>query len=241
MILKKTLRGIVLCTLLSVQACGSHSEKDEPLTAKAYQHALERESSALQLIDVRTAEEFVQGHLEGAQNVDIKNASFQAEMAGLDKSKAVFVYCLGGGRSAKAAKTLKELGFQQVYDLAGGVLAWKNEKLPLTAPEMATKPDLITRADFDQVLNDHTAVLVDFYADWCIPCKEMEPSLQRLTKDYEGKVLVYRVNIDQAKALTSELKIEGIPVFHLYKKGTLIEEVQGFQEEKDLKALLDVI
>lgn len=239
--LRKMLSIFLCCILLSFEACAADSQQEGPLTAKAYQNTLKKEAAKAQLIDVRTAEEFAQGHLEGAQNVDIKGARFNAEMAHLDKSKPVFVYCLGGGRSAKATETLKELGFQHVYDLKGGILAWKNENLPLTASETSVEPDRFVRTDFDQMLKRNKAVLVDFYADWCIPCKEMEPSLQKLAKDYDGKVLIYRVNIDQAKDLTSELRIEGIPVFHLYKEGALVKEVQGFQEEKELKALLDLI
>ncbi len=79
---------------------------------------------AVQIIDVRTPEEFQSGYIEGAINLNIQDDRFSEQILQLDKSKPVMVYCAKGGRSARAAAQLKEAGFQEVYDLPGGMEAW---------------------------------------------------------------------------------------------------------------------
>ena len=77
------------------------------------------------LIDVRTPQEYEQGHLENAVNINIADKSFAEEVGKLDRSEAVYVYCKVGGRSARAASMLKEMGFEEVYDLEGGISNWE--------------------------------------------------------------------------------------------------------------------
>jgi rhodanese-related sulfurtransferase len=81
--------------------------------------------NGVQVIDVRTPQEFNAGHIQGSKNVDFYNAQFGAVVSKLDKSKPVYVYCAVGGRSASAAGMLIKQGFTKVYDLAGGIESWK--------------------------------------------------------------------------------------------------------------------
>ena len=85
----------------------------------------------VQLVDVRTPEEFSEGHLENAINIDVTADDFDAKVVGLDKEKPVMVYCKSGGRSAKASARLKELGFKNISDLEGGITNWKSENKPV--------------------------------------------------------------------------------------------------------------
>jgi len=78
-----------------------------------------------QLIDVRTPAEFSGGHIANARNLNIHDDHFAAEIAKLDKSKPVMVYCARGARSATATEQLKRAGFPEVYDLEGGMEAWR--------------------------------------------------------------------------------------------------------------------
>ena len=78
----------------------------------------------IQLVDVRTPQEFANGHLENAKNVNFNDPEFKQKIALLDKSKPIAVYCGVGGRSGKASKILVELGFKDISDLAGGMTAW---------------------------------------------------------------------------------------------------------------------
>lgn len=83
------------------------------------------EKDDIQLIDVRTPEEYSIGIIGDAQNINIYDDNFEAELKKLDASKTTLVYCAKGGRSTKAAAKMQELGFKEVYDLDGGYSAWK--------------------------------------------------------------------------------------------------------------------
>jgi len=84
-------------------------------------------NKAIQLVDVRTAGEYAEGHLPNARNIDINSADFNQKVAKLDKSKPVYVYCAVGGRSAKAMSQLQKMGFVEIVNLDGGIKAWSRE------------------------------------------------------------------------------------------------------------------
>lgn len=79
----------------------------------------------VQLIDVRTPEEFKAGHIENAINIDFFSEQFNMDFEKLDKDKPVYIYCKSGNRSGQAAKKLSDMGFEMIYDLKGGFLGWK--------------------------------------------------------------------------------------------------------------------
>ena len=79
----------------------------------------------VQLIDVRTPDEYKAGHITTAKNINFYAADFKDQMDKLDKSKVIAVYCGVGGRSGKASAILTQLGFKTIYDLQGGMTAWK--------------------------------------------------------------------------------------------------------------------
>jgi len=77
------------------------------------------------ILDVRTPEEFQSGHIEGAVNVDYYNPGFEVELGKLDRAKTYLVYCRTGSRSESTSALMKELQFRQIYDLEGGITAWR--------------------------------------------------------------------------------------------------------------------
>jgi len=79
-----------------------------------------------QILDVRTPEEWAKGTIMGAIKMNIFDSDFNTQLNQLDKSQPVYVYCKSGGRSGKAAKIMKELGFTTVYNLNGGIGAWNS-------------------------------------------------------------------------------------------------------------------
>jgi rhodanese-related sulfurtransferase len=85
------------------------------------------ESDNVQLIDVRSREQFDKGHIEGAQNIDFLSPTFFEDINKLDKDKPVYLYCNSGNRSSKCAEKMIEIGFIKIYDLDGGFSKWQHE------------------------------------------------------------------------------------------------------------------
>ena len=81
----------------------------------------------VQLIDVRTPEEYKEGFIENAKNINFYSPTFSSDVETLDKQKPIIVYCKMGGRSANSAKKLQEAGFVEIYDLDGGITQWKDD------------------------------------------------------------------------------------------------------------------
>ena len=85
----------------------------------------------LVVLDVRTPEEFSEGHLDGAINVDFYEADFGTNLANLDKDVPYVLYCRSGNRSGTTAQEMRSLGFTEVYEVDGGILSWLDSGLPL--------------------------------------------------------------------------------------------------------------
>lgn len=87
------------------------------------------EKGRAQVIDVRTPGEVENGYIKEAINLDIQSDAFQQGLANLDPNQPIFVYCAKGGRSGRAAKMLKDMGFVEIYDLEGGYTEWAKQGL----------------------------------------------------------------------------------------------------------------
>lgn len=91
----------------------------------------ELKKGGVQLVDVRTPQEWGTGRIEGAKHIDWFSDDFKAEVGRLDRSKPVRLYCAAGGRSEEAREMLREMGFKDVKDLDGGITAWKKVGAPV--------------------------------------------------------------------------------------------------------------
>lgn len=123
--MKKVISFIVF-VLISTIAFAQESAKVNVIAPKEY--AKEIKKDKVQLVDVRTPEEFSEGHIEGAKNIDFFSEDFAKSFEKLDKAKPVYIYCRSGNRSAKAAVKLAEMGFTTIIDLQGGYKAWVSDK-----------------------------------------------------------------------------------------------------------------
>lgn len=83
------------------------------------------------IVDVRTADEFKDGHIKGAKNIDISSDEFEAQIAKLDKNQPTLVHCQAGGRSTRALKTFQKLGFTQIIHLDDGFGGWEDAGQPV--------------------------------------------------------------------------------------------------------------
>jgi thioredoxin 1 len=178
------------------------------------------------ILDVRTPGEYTKGHINEAVNINWNSSDFNNHITLLDKEKPVMVYCLSGNRSASAAHKMRSMGFKEVYELNGGIMKWNSANLPVTGGKN-TKNGM-SAGEFVQLLETDKLVLVDFYADWCLPCKKMKPYLEEISREMTETVEVVRINVDENANLYKELKIDAIPVLQIYKNRKLTWSNQGF-------------
>ena len=125
--MKKISVVIAISTLL-LSGCSSASDSANLNVAEF--SAKSQETGVISL-DVRTAGEFAEGHLVNALNINVESGNFEAEIANLDKNATYAVYCRSGRRSAVAVDLMKKAGFNNLYNLDGGVIDWSASGLPL--------------------------------------------------------------------------------------------------------------
>lgn len=225
---------IVLIATMALYSCSNgQSSGKTNLEPAAFADKI-KETADAQIVDVRTPGEFAGGHIANALNYDWNSGNFESDEAKLDKSKPVFVYCLSGGRSAAAAKKLRADGFKEVYELNGGMMKWRNAGLAETTDNTVAKSTGMTMQEFEALIPQDKIVLVDFYADWCAPCKKMKPYLDEIAKDMADKVVVVRINADEHTALCKEMKIDGLPVLQVYKNKAKTWQNLGYLEKADV-------
>ncbi len=97
----------------------------------------------------------------------------------------------------------------------------------------------LSKADFESTLKENDVVLVDFYADWCGPCKALHPSLESLAADFEGKAVIAKVNVDNESEISADFGIRSIPALLYFKKGELADKQVGLQSKTAMTASLD--
>jgi thioredoxin 1 len=225
--------GLAILTTL-LHSCSNGETQNSKTNLSAIEFSTKtKEIPTAPIVDVRTPEEFSKGHLQNAKNFDWNGSDFDKQIASLDKSKAVFVYCLSGGRSSAAASQMRSEGFKEVYELNGGIMKWRGADLPETTDNKTISSGL-THKQFYELINSDKLVLIDFYADWCMPCKKMKPYLDEISKDMADKVVVIRINADDNRELCKELKIDALPVLQLYKNQNQTWTNTGYIDKADV-------
>lgn len=90
-----------------------------------------------------------------------------------------------------------------------------------------------------EVLKDKDLVLVDFFASWCGPCQALIPIIEELTKDYEGKVKIGKLNVEESLETAQNYDVMNLPTLIFFRDGKEIERVLGFHSKEELKAKID--
>jgi thioredoxin 1 len=103
------------------------------------------------------------------------------------------------------------------------------------------KVQVITDGNFDEtVLRANRPVLVDFWAEWCMPCRRIAPTVDALASDFDGRVTIGKMNVDENPRTPMQYSIRGIPTLLIFKAGQVVDTVVGAQVSKDqLSSLLE--
>jgi thioredoxin 1 len=108
----------------------------------------------------------------------------------------------------------------------------------MSAPNIIT----LTQENFEkEVAQSPQPILVDFWAEWCGPCKMLAPLLDELATEYDGRVRIGKVNIDDHQGIAAQYGIHSIPTLLLFQKGQVAEQIVGLRSKKDLKTSFDKV
>jgi thioredoxin len=222
---------IIVGFLFLAFSFGCYSQDKTSLSAPEFKDGISKND--IQILDVRTAGEYQNGHIQNALLANWNNKDeFFERVKYIDKTKPVYVYCLSGGRSSAAAKWMRENGYKPVFELQGGINAWKNASLPV---EGASNVKQITMEEYQSQIANNGLVLVDFSATWCPPCKKMEPVVAQLQKDIGDKFKFVQIDAGAQTDIMKQMDVSEIPVFILYKNGKEIWRKKGVVELDEFK------
>lgn len=229
------MRYIITFLLMSLLILSSQAQtKQTSLSISEFQKAIN--DPTVQLLDVRTAAEYNFGHLKKSLQADWYNQQqFKDRTQHLDKSKPLYVYCQTGIRSEAAIKFFKKNGFTSVQYMKGGLIAWNLADKPV---ESALKVKQITILEYNTQVTFSKPVLVDFGAEWCPPCKKLEPVICQLKDEAACNYKVVNIDAASQTAILKLMNIEALPVFIVYKNGKEVWRKQGVATLEELKSKL---
>jgi rhodanese-related sulfurtransferase len=187
----------------------------------------------IQVLDVRTAEEYQSGHLKNVLQADwLDKAQFEDRIQYLNKNIPTLIYCASGVRSEQAMKAMAAKGFKEVYNMSGGMSAWKVEGKPF---EAASSKAELSLAAFQSMVNGASIALVDIGAEWCPPCKKMEPVLAQLQKNLGDQFSLIKVDGGNDLSVMKYLSFKALPTFIVFKNGKETWRKQGIVGLEELE------
>lgn len=220
-------RFLVALASLFFVACHSNAQN---IDANVFEQKLN--AGGAQVLDVRTAGEFIGGHLKNVLQADwTDREQFVERTKHLDKNKTLLIYCASGIRSAQAAAFLKQEGFREVINLQGGIAAWNAAGKPVVRQEGVAE---LSSTTFNATVANNQIVLVDVGAEWCPPCKKMEPVLETLSKELQGKFTLLKVDGGRDLTVMKEIGASVLPTFMVYKNGKLSWKKEGIVTLQEL-------
>ncbi len=235
------MKNVSILILLILASFGCN-QNNNLLDTQAFSEGIKQPN--VLILDVRTPAEFSKERIANAINYDIYAEDFSKQVAGLDKTKDVYVYCLAGSRSNTAADILKENGFKNVYELKGGLLAWLKQNNPVetTMPmdENVLKQDSnpSVAAQYQKAISSSKLTMVDFFTYWCGPCMKMKPSIDKLSKELASDVTILSINAEEEINMAKDAKVEAYPTLAFFKNGQEIYRHIGGLDESGLRKLI---
>ena len=188
------------------------------------------------ILDVRTKEEYAINHVTNAVNVDVSQPGYEEQLKALPKTEPVFIYAINNARTTKLAKQLLAGGFNEVYELQGGIANWIGSGYPYFS-SVANKTSV---SEFDKQIDEKIPVLVDFYSRYCGLCKKARPVVDSFQNVYAGKLKVVAIDINDNPGLIARLGVvHAVPTFVLYNNEKLLWQKTGIDTlQEDLRQAL---
>ena len=187
-----------------------------------------------QIIDARGPEEFALNHINGAVNFNLESKDYDKRIAALDKSKPVFTYSIGAGRSVWLADDLLKKGFKEAYSLEGGIANWIGNGKPF----YANSKSKLTLAEYKKIIAENKDVLVDIGSKYCAPCKKVKPILETIKAQYGNNLKIVEIELEDSPQVIADLKtVKVFPTLILYRDGKIVFKKEGLG---DLKNDVDV-
>ncbi len=113
------------------------------------------------------------------------------------------------------------------------------EKMSKESTPKPSTPVKLTSANFDETLRNNENVVVDFWAEWCMPCRMIAPSIEELAKEYSGKVVFGKLNTDESPTIASRYGISAIPTLIFFKKGKPVDQLIGAMPKSEIKRWIE--
>jgi thioredoxin 1 len=141
---------------------------------------------------------------------------------------------LAGALSAEAVNSWLR------YLAEGGVRPQPTAPQPTPTPQMQSSdhPVTLTDANFAQIVSSDQPVLVDFWAPWCGPCRMVAPAVEQLARDFQGRAIVGKLNVDENPRIAQQYQIMGIPALYIFKRGQVVDQMVGAQPANVLQQRL---
>jgi len=193
------------------------------------------------VLDVRTAQETRRGAIQNASFISLNDPKFTQKINVMQKDQPIYVYCASGSRSYRASQILIQNGFNEVYNLNGGILTWNNSGFPIVRPSASSQLEVkqLSINEFNTLIKKNQPVLIDFNTAWCAPCKKMNPIIEQLKKEYGQKATIIKIDVDQNTDVARKMGVRGVPVFMLFKNSKEVWRHSGVITKSELKKVID--
>ena len=231
--LKTVKNSITAIVILFTIAGFSQSKNEFTLKIDSF-YAKIKEQKNPQIIDARSSEEFAINHINGAANFNLETKNYAEYVSKLDKSKPVFIYSIGTGRSGQLASELLKNGFSEAHDLEGGIAAWIGGGKPF----YSNSKSKLTLAEYKKVIANNNTVLVDIGSQYCGACKKVKPILETIKAEYGANLKILEIDLEVNPQIIADLKtVKVFPTLILYQNGKIVFKKDGLG---DLKKDVDV-
>lgn len=221
--------SIATAILLFTVAGFSQNKSSNTVSLDVFYSKIQSEKKP-QIIDARGPEEFALNHINGAINFNLESKDYAAQVAKLDKSKPVFTYSIGAGRSVWLADDLLKKGFKEAYSLEGGIANWIGNGKPF----YANSKSKLTLAEYKKIIAENKDVLVDIGSIYCGACKKVKPVLETIKAQYGSNLKIVEIDLEDSPQVIADLKtVKVFPTLILYKDGKIVFKKEGLGDLKN--------